>query len=84
MKTATARARINPIVKDQAEHILHELGLSVSSAFDIFYRQIIANHGLPFDVKLPNSTTRKSIEESRSGAAKKFDDAESLFADLGI
>jgi len=83
-KTATARARINPKVKQKAEHILHDLGLSVSGAFEIFYRQVILNNGLPFRVKLPNEVTRKAIAESRKGHAKKFDNVDDLYEDLGI
>ena len=84
MKTATARARIEPGVKEKAEQILHDLGLSVSGAFEIFYRQIILNNGLPFDVQLPNETTRKAIHASRAGEGKKFRSADDLFDDLGI
>ena len=83
-KTATARARINPVVKDKAEHILHDLGLSVSGAFELFYRQVILNNGLPFDVRLPNEVTRNAIAESRSGHGKKFKNTDDLFEDLGI
>ena len=83
-KTATARARINPVVKDKAEHILRELGLSVSGAFELFYRQVILNNGLPFDVRIPNEVTRKAITVSRGGHGKKFKNADDLFEDLGI
>ncbi len=84
MKIATARARITPEVKVRAEHILHDLGLSVSGAFELFYRQVILNKGLPFDVRLPNEVTRNAIAESRRGHGKKFKNVEDLFEDLGI
>jgi DNA-damage-inducible protein J len=84
MKTATARARITPEVKERAEHILHDLGLSVSGAFELFYRQVILNNGLPFDVKIPNEVTREAITESRKGHGKKSANVDDLFEDLGI
>lgn len=84
VKTATARARIQPEIKTEAESILHELGLSVSSAFELFYRQIILNRGLPFDVRIPNAETRKAIDDVRKGRGKKFESADALFEDLGI
>ena len=84
MKTATARARIQPEVKEQAERILNDLGLSVSGAFEIFYRQIILNNGLPFDVQIPNEITRAAIQASRHGEVEKWSSAEELFEDLGI
>ena len=84
MKTATARVRIQPEIKEQAESILHDLGLSVSGAFEIFYRQIILNNGLPFDVQIPNEVTRKAMRASLDGEGKKFSSTDELFEDLGI
>jgi DNA-damage-inducible protein J len=84
VKTATARARIQPEIKVRAEGIIHDLGLSVSAAFELFYRQIILNNGLPFDVRIPNDATRKAIDDVRAGRGKTFDTAEALFEDLDI
>ncbi len=83
-KTATARALINPEIKKQAENILNELGLSVSGSFELFYRQVIAQHGLPFELRIPNVKTMKAIENSRRGKGKTFSTPEELFDDLGI
>jgi DNA-damage-inducible protein J len=83
-KTATARARIRPDIKRKAETILNDLGLSVSTAFELFYRQIILNNGLPFDVRIPNDTTIEAIEDSRQGRGEKFKKTEDLFEDLGL
>jgi DNA-damage-inducible protein J len=47
-KTAMTHARLTPEVKRQAEIILKELGISISAAQEVFYRQIIAHHGIPF------------------------------------
>lgn len=52
-KTANLYARIEPEVKDQAESILEALGIPVSSAINMFYKQIILQRGIPFEVKLP-------------------------------
>jgi DNA-damage-inducible protein J len=84
VKTTTARARIRPDIKAEAESIIHELGLSVSTAFELFYRQIILNRGLPFDVRIPNVTTRRAIEDARKGHGEKFPSTDALFKDLGI
>ena len=54
-KTANLYARIEPDVKEQAESILAALGISTSSAINIFYKQIILQRGLPFDVKMPRA-----------------------------
>jgi len=83
-KTATARALLDPEVKEQAEAILKELGLSVSKSFELFYRQVIAQHGLPFELQVPNEKTMKAIENSRQGKGKTFTSPQELFDDLGI
>jgi len=83
-KTATARALLDPDVKIQAENILKELGLSVSKSFELFYRQVIAQRGLPFELQVPNQKTMKAIENSRQGRGKRFNTPQELFDDLGI
>lgn len=52
-KTANLYARIEPDVKEQAESILATLGIPASNAINMFYKQIILNRGLPFEVKIP-------------------------------
>ena len=83
-KTATARALLDPKVKEEAEEILKRLGLSVSKSFELFYRQVIAQRGLPFELHIPNEKTMKAIENSRKGKGQRFSSAQELFDDLGI
>ena len=52
-KTANLYARIEPDVKEQAENILTALGIPVSNAINMFYKQIILQRGIPFEMKLP-------------------------------
>lgn len=54
-KTANLYARIEPDVKEQAENILSALGIPASNAINMFYKQIILNRGLPFEVKIPTA-----------------------------
>lgn len=54
-KTSNVFARIEPDVKEQAESILATLGIPTSSAINMFYKQIILQRGLPFDVKIPDN-----------------------------
>ncbi len=83
-KTATARALMDPEVKKEAEKILKDLGLSVSTSFELFYRQVIAQRGLPFELHIPNEKTMKAIENSRQGKGRQFSTPQELFDDLGI
>ena len=52
-KTANLYARIEPDLKEEAEAILSALGIPVSNAINMYYKQIVLQRGLPFDVKLP-------------------------------
>ena len=83
-KTAMTHARLNSEVKRQAEIILKKLGISISAAQEIFYRQIIANQGIPFDLRLPNAKTIQAMEEARKGKGKKYGSVKELFNDLGL
>lgn len=54
-KSANLYARIEPDLKEQAEGILSALGIPASNAITMFYKQIVLQKGLPFEVKLPAS-----------------------------
>lgn len=93
MKSASVNVRINENVKQHAESILEDLGLSRAVAIDLFYRQIILHNGLPFDLKLntpPLSTSdfspseledilSRGVEESNNGNGRS---AKEFFATL--
>ena len=49
-KTSNLYARIEPEVKEEAESILAALGIPASNAINMFYKQIILNRGIPFEV----------------------------------
>ncbi len=83
-KTATARALLNPKIKNEAEEILKELGLSVSNAYELFYRQVIAQKGLPFELQIPKEKTTEAIENSRQGKGRTFSSTKELFKNLEI
>lgn len=83
-KTATVTARIQPDVKQAAESVFSHLGLTASQAITLFYRQVELHGGLPFDVRLPNTTTREAIRQAVNGEGLgSFDSVDDLFADLG-
>ena len=54
-KSDTINVRIEPELKKQAEEILEKLGISASTAINIYYRQIVEKNGIPMELKLePN------------------------------
>ena len=67
-KTANLYARIEPEVKEEAEKVLDALGIPVSNAINMFYKQIILQQGIPFDVKLP-----KAPENAAKWSKERFD-----------
>lgn len=84
-KTATVRARMEPELKQETERILDQLGMNTTEAIRIFFKQVNLQHGLPFEIKIPNETTDKAISEAKEGKnLKAFDTAEDLFEDLNI
>jgi DNA-damage-inducible protein J len=52
-KTANVVARVEPEIKEQAEGIMEKLGLSASTAINMFYRQVIYWNGMPFRPSIP-------------------------------
>ena len=49
---ANVNLRIDDAVKKEVEAIFSELGLSMSAATNIFYKQVIRTGGVPFELKL--------------------------------
>lgn len=66
-KDATVRARIDSKLKAEVEYLFEELGLSTTEAITLFYRQVKLRNGLPFDVVVPNETTRKVFKDTDAG-----------------
>ena len=84
-KTAMIRARVEPGLKSQAEDIFSAVGLSVTEAITLFYRQVQMRNGLPFDLVIPNALTRKTMKATDQGRdLRKARDADDLFQQLGI
>ena len=78
-KTANLYIRIEPDVKEQAESILSALGIPASNAINMFYKQIILQRGLPFDVKIP---TAKPLNASVLSDAQMDAELEKGYADM--
>ena len=84
-KSANLYARIEPDVKEKAESILSALGIPASSAINMFYKQIILQRGLPFEVKIPsarpevNEELEKGYVDMQTGRTKN---AKKAFADI--
>ncbi|MCI9477138.1 type II toxin-antitoxin system RelB/DinJ family antitoxin [Anaerovoracaceae bacterium 41-7] len=52
--TSAVYARIDTTLKENAEGILSQLGISPSSAIQMLYSQIVLTRGIPFNLRLPS------------------------------
>lgn len=84
-KSSTIRARMEPDLKDKAEYVFRKLGLTTTQALTLFYKQVELRNGLPFDVAIPNETTRRTLADTDSRRNLVVcEDAEDMFKKLGI
>ena len=80
--------RMDAELKAQADALFNELGMNLSTAFNIFVRQSLREGGIPFAIKLerPNSETASAMLEAeriaKDPSAKGYHDLDELFADL--
>ena len=79
-KSAMIRARVNPELKEEVEYIFNELGLNATEAITLFYKQVLLNHGIPFDLKIPNKTTLRTMQKTdKKKELHKYNSVEEMF-----
>lgn len=81
-KTADVRLRLEPELKIAANEVLADSGLNLSDAIRLFLRQVVAQRGLPFEVKQPNAATLRALRDARAGRTVRFGSAKDLFDEL--
>jgi len=83
--TSTINARIDPKTKSKAQSILKQLNMNMSQAISIFLQQVVLHKGIPFDIKVPNELTAKTMEKAERGEdVHRVGSAEELFEELEI
>ncbi len=76
------RARIDTATKERAAEALEDMGLSISDAIRLLMLRVADERRLPFEIKVPNATSRKAIAELEAGKGKRFATVNALMADL--
>ena len=71
-KDAMIRARMALQLKQEVEQIFEKLGLTTTGAITLFYNQVKLRKGIPFDIALPDKTTRKIFEETDKKSAARI------------
>ena len=67
MSTTTINAKIDSDTKDAAKGVLRSLGLNMSEAITLFFKQIVYTQSIPFDIRLPNKTTAETFNKTDAG-----------------
>lgn len=99
-RTSNIFARVEPEIKEQAEKVLDRLGIPMSNAVGMFLRQVVLQRGIPFEMKLPQTTplsygslTReqfdvemeKGLADVKAGRVYSADDIEAeMKRDFGV
>jgi len=65
--STTIQARIDVDTKRQAKGILDTLGISMSEAVFVYFKQIVMQRGIPFEIKVPNDITIETFEKTDAG-----------------
>ncbi|EEZ91380.1 addiction module antitoxin, RelB/DinJ family [Mobiluncus mulieris 28-1] len=88
MATTSFSVRLDSQVKAQSEQLFQDLGMTLTTAINVFLRQAIQAGGLPFEVKKadPNRETWQALLESQrllnDPTAKGYTDVEQALAEL--
>ena len=64
--------RIDPDLKEQTNAVFEELGLTLSTAVNVFLRAVVREGGMPFDVKLAR-TGDSAMETNRDIAISQHE-----------
>ena len=87
-KTTNISIRMDTELKAKAEALFAELGMNISTAFNIFVRQSLRDGGSPFEITLgrPNRETLEAMLEAeriaKDSSVKGYQNMDELFADL--
>ncbi len=89
MSTVNMSIRMDTELKKQAESMLSDMGLNMTTAMNMFLRQVVRQGRIPFEIAtdIPNKETlaaMKEMDDILSGKiiTKKYSDTDELFEDL--
>jgi len=87
-KTTNVSFRIDTDIKNQADRLFAELGLNMTTAFNIFLRQAVREGSIPFNITVntPNAETVAAMLEAerigRDTSVKRYSDVEEALREL--
>lgn len=81
-KSATLNLRVDPDVKQSAEAVLSQLGLSMSMAIDMFLHQVAFTGSIPFKAALPEAP--RAVDADVMGDAEFREKILSSLAEIDV
>lgn len=68
MKSVNVTFRVDEDLKAQADSLFADLGMSLSTAFNIFLRQSVREQQIPFSISrnVPNAVTQAAMEAAEN------------------
>lgn len=85
-RTDNINIRVEPKLKKEVEKTLNDLGMNITDAVTVFFKQIIMTESIPFMIKKPklNAETIKAIEDAEKGInlSKGYTDLDEMWEDL--
>ena len=91
MATVNMSIRMDTELKKQADAMLSDMGLNMTTAMNMFLRQVVRQGRIPFEIAtdIPNAETlaaMKEVDDMISGKfpAKKYTSTDELFKDLDL
>lgn len=79
---AQINIRVEEKLKEDSTKILNELGMDITGAIKIFFKQVVLQEGIPFDVTLKRPEIIQALEDIEKGKVKQFDNISSLMEEL--
>ena len=86
MASTNINIRMDSDLKKQFEAFCADMGMTMTTAFNIFARKAVSEYRIPFEIgsEVPNAVTRKAIEDAENGIgmSRSFSSVKDLLADL--
>ena len=84
MKTVNVTLRVDKELKEQADALFEDMGLSLNTACRMFLKRAVQEQRIPFEVRRPDRKTRKAIAdaEREKELSPSFDSVDALMEDL--
>mgnify|MGYP002638773729 FL=1 len=78
----TTSIKLDPTVKQEAQEIFAQLGLTLGEAVNLFLNQVRLKRGIPFEIKIPNEVTKQVMRDIQAGVNTEETTLEDLVKEM--